>query len=343
MGDAIKKLHQSAAKTPEHKTAANDPIDTTAAIAQLNDDYIAAEAKLEEAYKSAKDARKVKFDETLLAKQDKDKTTLEDLEKTQAKEKDDAAKLLETEHQKVVANKKLDNENATKAEKERRDAESAVRLDSFDRKVRAAKQDMDLRVYVQNELSTANTNQNNVGTYVQNQVEGLAGAAKKVAETIHYLHQNRVDGLNNGVSAKIDQVDDELNIKIKGVQDNINEVKKDADEAILRNNVRAHALAQDIVDRHGPGQFEDNRVSTKFYEEAINEKDPTYQTSKKDKYSYREEQFPEPRRRSRRQLAANYVSMRPSERALERRRLMNRPKTHSVFLEALLKEVNAAN
>merc|ERR1711964_401176 len=305
--DAIGKLHQSAAKTPEHKKAANDPIDTTGAIAQLNDDFIATQNELKDAYDSAKAARETKFKETLLAKERDDLKTLEDLKTTQAEERDDAKKLLETEHQKVVANKKLDNENATKAKKERRDAESAVRLDSFDRKVGAAKQVMEIRVYVQNELSTANTNQNNVGTHVQNQVEGLAGAAKKVAETIHYLHQNRVDGLNNGVSAKIDQVDDELNIKIKGVQDNINEVTKDADEAITRNNVRAHALAQDIVDRHGPGQFEDNRVSTKFYEEAINEKDPTYQTSKKDKYSYREEQFPEPRRRSRRQLAANYV------------------------------------
>merc|ERR1711964_57991 len=93
-------------------------------------------------------------------------------------------------------------------------------------------------------LATAHTNRNQVGVHVQNQFAGLAGAAKKVAETLHYNHQNRVDGLNNGVTKRIDGVDDRMNT----LDSKIEETNKVTTAAIDRNNVRAHALAQDIID-----------------------------------------------------------------------------------------------
>merc|ERR1711964_475501 len=46
---------------------------------------------------------------------------------------------------------------------------------------------------------------------------------------------------------------------------------------------------------------------------------------------------------SRRRLPANYASMRLSEQALTRRRLMNRPNSHVVVLEQLLGEINRLN
>merc|ERR1711964_366420 len=55
--------------------------------------------------------------------------------------------------------------------------------------------------------------------------------------------------------------------------------------------------------------------------------------------SYQEAKAEQDRRR----LAANYASMRPSERALARRRLMNRPKSHIVVLEQRLEEINRLN
>merc|ERR1711964_754418 len=45
----------------------------------------------------------------------------------------------------------------------------------------------------------------------------------------------------------------------------------------------------------------------------------------------------------RRCLPASYASMRPSEQALTRRRLMNRPNSHVVVLEQLLGEINRLN
>merc|ERR1711964_728284 len=47
--------------------------------------------------------------------------------------------------------------------------------------------------------------------------------------------------------------------------------------------------------------------------------------------------------RSRRRLGSNCASMTPSEQALERRRLMNRPKSPLVVLEQLLEEINRLN
>merc|ERR1711964_852552 len=44
--------------------------------------------------------------------------------------------------------------------------------------------------------------------------------------------------------------------------------------------------------------------------------------------------------KKRRRLATDSVPLTPSERALARRRLMNRPKSHTVVLEALLEEIN---
>jgi len=47
--------------------------------------------------------------------------------------------------------------------------------------------------------------------------------------------------------------------------------------------------------------------------------------------------------KKRRRLATDSVPLTPSERALARRRLMNRPKSHTVVLEALLEEINRLN
>merc|ERR1711964_249074 len=111
--------------------------------------------------------------------------------------------------------------------------------------------------------------------------------------------------------------------------------------AIGRNNVRAHALAQDIIDRHGVGQFKKQKVCKTFRDEAKKEEENTdyWVAEGTTKKAYVTEKFIMPKdsdQDSRRRLA----SMTPSERALARRRLTNRPKSHIVVLEALLEEIN---
>jgi len=63
----------------------------------------------------------------------------------------------------------------------------------------------------------------------------------------------------------------------------------------------------------------------------------------RDKLKNWDEGKPRQRFSSRRRLPANYASMRPSEQALTRRRLMNRPNSHVVVLEQLLGEINRLN
>merc|ERR1711964_820809 len=244
----------------------------------------------------------------------------------------------------AASTKTRELEKQTRADKARRDAESKAFKDSFDRKVAAAKQDMETRVYINEQLAAAHAKRDQVGDHVQKQVAGLAGATKNVAETIHYLHQRRVDGLNDGVTTRIEDVDD----KISGLGTKIQETNKVTKGAIGRNNVRAHALAQDIIDRHGVGQFKKHKVCKTFRSEAKKEDENTDYWVAKDtgRNAYVEEKFiipppakDSPDEDSRRRLA----SMTPSEQVLARRRLTNRPKSHIVVLEALLEEINRLN
>merc|ERR1711964_81304 len=145
-------------------------------------------------------------------------------------------------------------------------------------------------------LGNAHKNRNKVGVHVQSQVKKLADATKNVAEKIHYLHQNRVDGLNDGVTQSIYENTDLIKQKAEGLDKKIDGAiasneKRDADlqnlvkdnkieidQAISRNNARAHALARDIVERHGARHFRKNTVGTKFYKQAQTEQDDQYQT-----------------------------------------------------------------
>merc|ERR1711964_543556 len=243
----------------------------------------------------------------------------------------------------AASTKTRELEKQTRADKARRDAESKAFEDSFDRKVAAAKQDMETRVYINEQLAAAHAKRDQVGDHVQKQVAGLADATKNVAENIHYLHQRRVDGLNDGVTTRIEDVDD----KISGLGTKIQETNKVTKGAIGRNNVRAHALAQDIIDRHGVGQFKKHKVCKTFLGEANNEEEGTryWMAEGTKKRAYVTEKFviPPPKKDSDEDSRRRLASMTPSEQVLERRRLTNRPKSHIVVLEALLEEINRLN
>merc|ERR1711964_935201 len=258
-------------------------------------------------------------------------------QEAQIKERN-AARAAELEEAETTKTRELEKESL--ANKARRDAESKAFKDSFDRKVAAAKQDMETRVYINEQLAAAHAKRDQVGDHVQKQVAGLAGATKNVAETIHYLHQRRVDGLNDGVTTEIKKVDG----TITALDDKVEKTNEVTKNAIGRNNARAHALAQDIIDRHGVGQLKKQKVCETFLGEAQNEEEgtPYWVAGGTKKKAYVTEKFTMPKDSDedrRRRLA----SMTPSERALARRRLTNRPKSHTVVLEALLEEINRLN
>merc|ERR1711964_609271 len=261
-------------------------------------------------------------------------------QEAQIKERN-AARAAELEEAETTKTRELEKESL--ANKARRDAESKAFKDSLDRKVAAAKQDMETRVYINEQLAAAHAKRDQVGGHVQKQVAGLADATKNVAENIHYLHQRRVDGLNDGVTTRIEDVDD----KISGLGTKIEETNKVTKGGIDRNNVRAHALAQDIIDRHGVKQFKKHKVCNTFRREAKKEdENADYWVAKDTKRNaYVEEKFiiPPPQKDSDEDRRRRLASMTPSEQALERRRLTNRPKSHIVVLEALLEEINRLN
>merc|ERR1711964_303997 len=233
----------------------------------------------------------------------------------------------------AASTKTRELEKQRRADEARRDAESKAFKDSFDRKVAAAKQDMETRVYINEQLAAAHAKRDQVGDHVQKQVAGLADATKNVAENIHYLHQRRVDGLNDGVTTRIEDVDD----KISGLGTKIEETNKVTKGAIGRNNVRAHALAQDIIDRHGVGQFRKKGVCTTFIEEAKKE-DVEEKPGKWQDKSYYTTATADTRKNKEAYIAEKFRKV-----SSERRRLMNRPKSHIVVLEALLEEINRLN
>jgi len=253
---------------------------------------------------------------------------------------------LGAECEEAAAAKTGELEKQKLADKARHEAELKGFQDSLERKIAAARQDKETRVYINQQLATAHGNRNQVGGHVQKQVAGLAGAAKKVAETLHYLHQNRVDGLNKGVTKRIDGVDDTINALDSKV-DRTNRVTNDAVDAnreaveghtkrINRVRTRAKVLT-DRVKGNCNTKIMKARVA-KIEEEASTDAD-------KDaiKEKYEELKTITADSSSRRRLASNYASMTPSEQVLERRRLTNRPKSHTVVLEALLEEINRLN
>merc|ERR1711900_75685 len=121
-------------------------------------------------------------------------------------EKAQAVENAKIEREKVAANKREEITAAAKASKDARDAISKERQDSLDEKIKIAKQDFEMKTYIQTTLATAHTDRNQMAGLVQTQVESLAGAAENVAETIHHIHQNRVDGLNKGFTKRIENV-----------------------------------------------------------------------------------------------------------------------------------------
>merc|ERR1711964_676176 len=162
---------------------------------------------------------------------------------------------LKAEQEKVAAVKREKITADAKASNDARDAVSKEKQDSLDGKLEIERKDFEMKKYIQTTLTAAHTERNNVAGLVQKQVAGLAGAATKVAETIHYIHQNRVDGLNKGVIGRFDGVDALLKQEIQNVDDKFVMANKVTNDAVDRNKVRAHALAQDIVDRHGYKNF----------------------------------------------------------------------------------------
>merc|ERR1711964_640569 len=122
-------------------------------------------------------------------------------------EKDAANEKAEIEQEKIAVNKREKIAADAKVSDEKRDAVSKERQDSLEEKIEIERKDFEMKKYIQTTLTAAHTERNNVAGLVQKQVAGLAGAATKVAETIHYIHQNRVDGLNKGVIGRFDGVD----------------------------------------------------------------------------------------------------------------------------------------
>merc|ERR1712096_291588 len=119
-------------------------------------------------------------------------------------------------------------------------AESEERKESLDRKVAAAELDRDTKLYITKALETAHEKRNAVGDNVQKQVQGLANATQNVAETLHYVHQNRVDGLNNGVSDKFDTTKTAFDKQCQTITDDVRDNHEVATAAINRNKVRTH-------------------------------------------------------------------------------------------------------
>merc|ERR1711964_922952 len=215
-------------------------------------------------------------------------------------------------------------------------AESDERKESLDRKVAAAELDRDTKLYITKALETAHEKRNAVGDNVQKQVQGLANATQNVAQTLHYVHQNRVDGLNNGVSDKFDTTKTAFDKQCQTITDDVRDNHEVATAAINRNKVRTHALAQDIVDRHGLKQFRKHKVASTFRDVASTEasednpgnwQDKSYHTKHDNAKAYAAEKFP----------------VQVSAESKSRRRLANQPKSHTAVLEALLEEINRQN
>merc|ERR1711964_835571 len=189
------------------------------------------------------------------------------------------------EQEKVAAVKREKIAADAKVSDEKRVTFSKERQDSLEEKIEIERKDFEMKKYIQTTLTAAHTERNNVAGLVQKQVESLAGAAENVAETIHYIHQNRVDGLNKGVTKNFDAADALLKQEIQKVDDKFVRANEVTMEAVDRNKVRAHALAQDIVDRHGAPNFRKAEVCKTFIEEA-NKEDKESAPGKWQKPSY---------------------------------------------------------
>merc|ERR1711900_88716 len=231
----------------------------------------------------------------------------------------------------TAATAKTEEHKQKKDARAREDStETKERQASVDRKVTTARQETAMKLYIIDQLRTAHETRSTVGDGVQQQVKKIATATKNVAETLHYVHQNRVDGLNDGVSNKFHVTKKSFDSKCQEIKDDMKAQNTLTTAAIDRNNVRTHALAQDIVDRHGLTQFRKHKVATTFHKVAGTEpeeanpgnwQDPSYYTKQDNAIAYANEKFPES----------------------ARRRLASRPKSHTTVLEALLEEINRLN
>merc|ERR1711900_31525 len=201
-----------------------------AAMVALTKAFEAKQEELRGAYEEAKAARKAVFEANKAAKEEEKTTQLEAV-KTQkaeavkaaaekaAAEKDAADEKAEIEQEKIAVNKREKIAADAKVSDEKRVTFSKERQDSLEEKIEIERKDFEMKKYIQTTLTAAHTERNNVAGLVQKQVAGLAGAATKVAETIHYIHQNRVDGLNKGVIGRFDGVDARLKQEIQKVDD----------------------------------------------------------------------------------------------------------------------------
>merc|ERR1711964_885038 len=109
-----------------------------------------------------------------------------------------------------------------------------------------------------------------------------------------------------------------------------------ATAAIDRNTVRTHALAQDIVDRHGLTQFRKHKVATTFHKVAESETEEANPGNWQNQSYYTKQATPKA-------YAAEKFPVKVSAENERRRRLANQPKSHTTVLEALLEEINRLN
>merc|ERR1711964_90397 len=335
MGEAIRSAEEKAeAEKARAITSAEEKAEADRAQAIKNAEG-KAEAERAEAIRSAVEKAEAERVQAI-----KDAEGKAEAVKAQAIKSD------EIEREKVAANEREKMDGAAKASKDARAAVSKEKNDIVKRKIEIARQDFEMKQYIQTTLTAARTERkNNAGKLVQDQIEKLAGAAENVAETIHYIHQNRVDGLNKGVTKSFDAADALLKQKIQEVGDEFEKANRFTKEAVDRNNVRAHALAQDIIDRHGVKQFKKHEVCNKFRREDKKEErnTPYWVAEDTKRNAYVERNFTIPQEDSDEDRRRRLASMTPSEQVLARRRLTNRPKSHTVVLEALLEEINRLN
>merc|ERR1711900_156631 len=237
----------------------------------------------------------------------------------------------------TAATAKTEEHKQKKDARAREDStETKERQASVDRKVTTARQETAMKLYIIDQLRTAHETRSTVGDGVQQQVKKIATATKNVAETLHYVHQNRVDGLNDGVSNKFHVTEKAFDSKCQEIKDDMKAQNTLTTAAIDRNNVRTHALAQDIVDRHGLTQFRKHKVATTFHKVAGTEAEESKPGNWQDQSYYTKQATPKA-------YAAEKFPVQVSAESKSRRRLANQPKSHTTVLEALLEEINRLN
>merc|ERR1711964_692870 len=165
-----------------------------------------------------------------------------------------------------------------------------------------------------------------------------------VTEIETRLQQNEVDKTERhektlGEAKEFtNDVKKELDIRAEGLENNHQALRTEHDtlEGVVSTHTNNLGVTQKfILDRFGRKQTWDADIARSFgpWAEADDVQPVVGSENGQDEVSGND----------RRRLAADSAPLTPSERALARRRLMNRPKSHTVVLEALLEEINRLN